>query len=263
MDISFTISISNIDKIGMLVIKEHYGYINPVVSNNINENYAFGYDSDGKIYYTGLVDCLGNFYKLPIKSFYVQLHELHTNMFFLIIFNKSFNEFSSIQFINCNGINEFVKSINFLNILIENGLDINNVNKIIDLKSIRETFKQDFNKIINSLVVDFYSISVSRVGQDSLWFDEIEISNLPPSNYLRKVISKSSQYDDGSGSLEKDKISIVYGSESGAISVRPGKVKNEFPAEEKNVVKRIIISNFYKNYKEIDYFEYLISNKHS
>lgn len=262
MNLSFTISLLNLDEVGKLVIKDHHTYVNPSTSNHICRNWAIGYDSDSKCHFTGVFDLLGKFYLLPIQIHYVQFDKILDNAICLVLYDKQFSKHKSVSISNLTNLLPSIQQvINYLNLIIISDYDIDKISERIDYKILKSNLQFDFLPLILKLNLEFYDVGISRVGKDNMWHEEIEVTNLPQDIYIREILNRSTIYDQRSKSiLVNDKIVLAYNHDSGYCAVNKGRVPSKFNESVYKIVINSIIFNFYKFYSELEYFKYLISN---
>ncbi len=259
MKLSFTTTIAGIEYPGKLRIEPQHRYIKPSKSFNIYQNWALGFDVKKKSYYTGIVDSLGNFYKLPILTGRVQFSEIQKDTLQTVFFLNQQKKYIKIEFANLrNPIADCESIVNHLNAMRVSDKQILRLKERVDFDEVRCFLDADYQSLINSVQIELYSYGVSEVGKDSRWGKEISITNLPVNDYLQNVISRSAYYKNAHGSLRNSEVIIEIERDSGYVSIGPGRKKLKLDDNIKNEVVSNLQYSFHKFFNHSDFFGTLI-----
>lgn len=162
-------------------------------------------------YIPGFIDIHENFNECPLGTIYVQLlyvkessnYSQKTLEVKFNIFNKEFDLSRSIVWrkttqkygtgvINIIKINDLINQINSF-IHSNYNFDLLTEENINRIPLYNSNYKSRYNDIIeniNSIQILFYENSHSRVGKDDAFWKEVEINNLPTTNYFRNKITQ-------------------------------------------------------------------------
>jgi hypothetical protein len=214
------------------------------------------------------------FYPCPLLVWYIQINELQLSVedkyqykASIVVFSKDFAQHKQldIKVYSNSGAGILGKLnyyINALNRYVEYDNDVNLLDSSIFKERINFTNLDEraLFEIVNQLSFRYYENCLVRVGKDNLFWSEIEITNLPQSNYLRKCfldiltngqIINSAKYD-----LEKGFILIEYGRE---YAYSPSQNRKEVEVDKR---KELEIKDFIK-YKLQNVFDPVIEmNEH-
>lgn len=155
---------------------------------------------------TGFLSIEKKFHECPLSILFTQIDSIKIRedgekkyvSSSLLIFSKDYQNQREIkvnlesQRVLSGVVNEMYLNsiINTLNQYVELGNDINLIND--EHFNNKDFFwkkkKNDILKIINDLNFSFESKSRSRVGKDTKYWEEVEISNLPKSTYIKSKI---------------------------------------------------------------------------
>lgn len=165
----------------------------------------------------GFLSINNEFFKCPFSIFYVQINSIESYQkddkelinSSLIVFSKDFSHNRTIVVqlesdsigsgvVNPMNLNEIINSIN-LYIERENDLDVLNEDIFIGNFNLKTLNQNQIADYINQLKFNFFVNCRARVGKDNVFWDEVEIGNVPKNKYIislfEEILNKANIFD--------------------------------------------------------------------